>query len=180
MNTEQMLDNFRELHERARSGRISLEYRAISESFLQSVTDAQNSALAPRQKRRETPRVQRALQVDLAWATGRVRTTTFDVGLGGFSALLSTNPDQESPIRFSIRLPRGQYATGTARIVGSRTRNRAMRMSFTFKDLEDGGALRTYLIDELLGEFCPATRRAAVSESWFVELAGRALVAAQL
>lgn len=177
MESGRTMERFREMHENARRGKVSLEYRSLAESFLRAATDVQNSGLGPSLKRRLLPRVPRALQVDISSLAGRARSVTFDVGLGGFSALLARDERPASVVRFSIRLPRGHVAEGSARALGFQSRNRAARFSFAFEELDDRRVLEAFLIDELLTELCPDSRRAAVVEDWFIDLPGRALKA---
>lgn len=177
MDGGRTMERFREMHESAKRGKVSLEYRSIAESFLRAAADVQNAGLGASLQRRLQPRVPRALQVDIGSPAGRARSVTFDVGLGGFSALLPRDHRPAGVVRFSIRLPRGHVAEGSARALGFQTRQRAARFSFAFEELEGRRLLEAYLIDELLTELCPDARRAAVVEDWFIELPGRALKA---
>jgi hypothetical protein len=175
MDDGRTMERFREMHDNARRGKISLEYRSLVESFLRAAVDVQNSGLATTLNRRTVARVPRVLQVDLSSPAGRSRSVTFDVGLGGFSVLLPREERPQGVVRFSLRLPRGLTAEGSARALGFQSRSGAARCSFAFEEIDDRRALEAYLIDELLTQLGPDARRAVVVEDWFVDLPGRAL-----
>jgi hypothetical protein len=175
MDGGRTMERFREMHDNARRGKISLEYRALAESFLRAAVDVQNSRLDASLRRRVVPRVPRVLQVDISSPAGSARSVTFDVGLGGFSVLLPREERPDGVVRFCIRLRRGLTADGSARALGFQSRNRAARCSFAFEEIDDRRVLEAYLIDELFTQLGSDARQAAVVEDWFIDLPGRAL-----
>ena len=82
----------RQLHQKHKQGSLSpdeeVDYRALCADFCSALVGAQRLGLQAGQKARQTVRVAAAKQIEIAFADNRVKTMTYDVGLGGFAALV--------------------------------------------------------------------------------------------
>jgi hypothetical protein len=166
MTDERGLAGFWELHARARAGLLTpveqREHRFLLQAFLRAMAQAQNAGVvarhAPRATSRATPRIHRAVQADLALPGGELRTATFDLGLGGFSALVPVPPPAGTSIDFTLRLAHGRHATGAARVVAARARGRDARVSFAFDGLRSGvQVFEAYVVESLAADLLPGS-----------------------
>jgi len=77
MNLGAWLATFRDLHERAKAGKLSqkeaVEYRMAREELARAMLAAHRLSLKPGETPRAALRVARALQVDLDWTVGGTR-----------------------------------------------------------------------------------------------------------
>ena len=141
------VEQFRELHARARKGPLSeLEkrrYLAERERFARALTAAQGMSLPPGLSARRNFRVAQGLQLDLELATGKLRTMTLDISVGGFSVMMhKPPPDTEQP-GFSLRLPgTADPLVGRAKIVSVQRKLATHRVSFMFLALPEKEAER--------------------------------------
>jgi hypothetical protein len=178
MTRRRGVDQLASLHGRAKAGELTPEqrdeYQVLRDAFVAAMLDAQNACLAEGQKRRQTVRIRRAIQVDLAWQASTARTVTFDVGLGGFSALLADPPPPEALVRVRLRLPGGRNADALAAVVGAHRRQRAFHASFAFRrQVGDWRAFEDLVLDHLLADVaCGAGGVSAESLSDWLREAG--------
>ena len=102
---------FRALHEKAKKGELSgtdaEDYRAGCDELSRALIAAQKLGLRPGEVPRRVLRVARAVQVTLETKVSTVRTTTIDVSVAGFSALLGKPPPPEEQTA-TLRLPGGE------------------------------------------------------------------------
>ena len=147
MSVNQWVEQFRELHTRARKGPLSeLEkrrYLSERERFARALTAAQGMSLPPGMSARRNFRVAQGLQVDLDLADGKTRTMTLDISVGGFSVMLhKPPPDSEQP-GFSLRMPgNADPLVGRAKIVSVQRKLATHRVSFMFQGLAEKDAER--------------------------------------
>jgi hypothetical protein len=147
MSVNQWVEQFRELHTRARKGPLSeldkRRYLTERERFARALTAAQGMSLPPGMSARRNFRVAQGLQVDLDLAEGKTRTMTLDISVGGFSVMLhKPPPDSEQP-GFSLRLPgNAEPLVGRAKIASMQRKLGTHRVSFMFQGLAEKDAER--------------------------------------
>ena len=150
------LEAFRDLHRRARVGRLSgpaqREYLVIRAELGRMLLVAQQITREFGHGARQTVRVAWALQVDLALAGDRVRAVTLDVSRGGFATLLGRAPPEVAEVEFSIRLPGEEPVAGKARVAAAIPRASDVRVSFAFSDVSESALdrLESALFDLIL------------------------------
>ncbi len=110
-------------------------------------------ALRPGQTPRAASRFSVAVQVGLTWTGGNARAFTLDLGAGGFSALLASQPPASGEIVTTLRLRHGDVVTALVGVAGVRRRSGSLRVSFVFQRLSDGDRkrLERYLGDQAGG-----------------------------
>lgn len=131
---------FKDLHERAKKGRLSAEdvrlYESSRDQFVRALLAAQGLSLQPGATPRRSLRVARACGIDLELPKGRRRCLTQNLGAGGFSALLPDAPPPGERIGFSLRLPGGgEPLVGRCEAVEVKPAAGSYRCSFAFVDL---------------------------------------------
>ena len=113
---------FRELHERARSGKLSPAeadgYRAARDELARALLSAQRLTVKPGETPRQSLRVARALQIDLDLLTSNTRAITIDLCTGGFACLLAKAPPLGEEFGFSLRLPGAEIQIAPTKTVG--------------------------------------------------------------
>jgi hypothetical protein len=160
--TEWLL-GFRQLHERARSGRLSetdlARYRTARDELARALLAAQKLQLRAGEVPRRALRVARALQVDLDFATSAVRAVTSDISTGGFSCLLAKAPSLGAEAKYALRMPAAQPLTGTARVHDVKPNQGNVRVSFTFAGLSDEERERVemFVFDTVLAQIVAPT-----------------------
>ena len=154
MSVNRWMEQFRDLHTRARKGLLDeveqREYLGAREYFARAMTAAQGLSVPADQSARRMFRVAQGLQVDLNFATGTVRSMTLDVSVGGFSAMLYKPPPEGEQPGFSLRLPGAQEPiVGRAKLVAMQRKLANHRVSFSIEDLspKDAERLETVLFD---------------------------------
>jgi c-di-GMP-binding flagellar brake protein YcgR len=157
MGLAQWLAAFRDLHERAKAGKLAAgereTYVAAREELARALLAAQRVQTRSGQSPRRSIRVSRALQADLELAgAGAVRAMTLDVSPGGFGALLAKPPPVGEGLRFALRLPGGARVAGSARVAGVAPGSGSARVAFAFDDVptEDVERLEVLVFDTLL------------------------------
>src|SRR5512140_1123356 len=109
LSLAEWMKGFRELHERARSKKLSAdevsEYRSARDELARALLSAQRLTVKPGENPRSSLRVARALQVDLDMITSKARAITVDLCTGGFACLLAKAPSMGDEVGFSLRLP---------------------------------------------------------------------------
>ena len=109
-----------QLHQRHKQGSLSadeeLAYRASCEDFFGALLGVQRLNLQPRQKARQTVRVAAGKKIELTIADSRIATMTYDLGVGGFAALVSADLPVGSECDFVLTAG-GYPLRGHARVV---------------------------------------------------------------
>jgi PilZ domain-containing protein len=158
MDLGQWLSAFKALHERARRGSLEgvdeRDYKAGREELARALVAAQRLTLQPGQSPRHALRVARALQVDLESPVRKERLTTFDLSLGGFSALLARAPMPDEALTATLRLPGMEPMVAPVTVAGLKAQPGNVRVSFAFGKLEGAVAERLELaiFDAVLGQ----------------------------
>lgn len=141
MSLAAFLARFRELHRKDGSGALSPEekeeYRRGRDELARAVLAVQHLTLKPGETARQSLRVARALQVDLGWPKGQIRTITLDLSIGGFASLMAKAPAQSDVVACVFRLPGGEQLAAKARVVDVVMQVSAARVAFAFQDLPD-------------------------------------------
>ena len=141
MDLGQWLQAFRALHEQAKRGALQgsdlSDYLAGREELARALVVAQRLTVQPGQTPRTTLRVARALQVDLESPVRKDRLTTFDLSLGGFSALLSKVPAADEALDATLRLPGTEPLQAAVMVAEAKVQPGNARVSFKFKKLPD-------------------------------------------
>ena len=143
MDLGQWLQAFRALHEQAKRGALQgsdlSDYLAGREELARALVAAQRLTVQPGQTPRTSLRVARALQVDLESPVRHDKLTTFDLSLGGFSALVSRAPAADEELEATLRLPGGgEPVKARVEVAESKVQPGNVRLSFRFKKLPDG------------------------------------------
>jgi hypothetical protein len=138
------LTDLKALHEKAKHGALSPEeqqdYRARRAELARALLAAQGLGRQPGQARRQSLRVARALQVEVAGPGRRERLTTFDVSMGGFSAPMASSPPIGEVLTATLRLPEGEPLVAPARVVASVPAAGCVRISFAFGPIPGAAA----------------------------------------
>jgi len=140
MDLSQWLKKFKALHLVARQGGLSSadvrDYQRAREELARALLGAQRLSLQPGQTPRQALRVARALQVELESPVRKDRLTTFDLSLGGFSALVNKAPAADEALTATLRLPDLKPVTCAVSLVGQSMHAGSVRASFALKGLE--------------------------------------------
>ncbi len=139
MGLAEWLESFRELHERARAGKLSgpdlRGYYDSRDELATALIGAQRLTLDPALPARHSLRVARALQVDFAMPGGKERCMTLDLSLSGFSAMMGKQPSATESLEATLRMPDGVPLEGRVMVQGARRQGASHRVSFAFKQL---------------------------------------------
>jgi len=140
MDLSQWLKRFKVLHLQARRGGLAVndarDYQRARDELARALLAAQRLNLQPGQTPRQALRVARALQVELESPVRKDRLTTFDLSLGGFSALVSKAPAADEALTATLRLPDLQPVTCEVSLVGQSMHAGSVRASFAIKAME--------------------------------------------
>ncbi len=159
MGLVESLEEFRDLHKRAKAGVLVppdlMAYHAVRDKLAHLLLSAQHIALLPGQRPRRTLRVARALQVDIEFYDGTVRALTLQVSSGGFAAPLVGAPQLHEEVKVALRIPGGQPLRASARVVAVRKYLGNAGTSFQFVDLAASEAERMemFVFDAVVDEF---------------------------
>jgi hypothetical protein len=149
MDLAQWLTAFKALHEKAKRGTLDgpdeQDYKAGREELARALVSAQHLTQQPGQSPRLALRVARALQVDLESPVRKDRLTTFDLSLGGFSALLARAPMPDEVLTATLRLPGVDPVVTTVTVAGMKAQPGNVRVSFSFAKLDGPVAERLEL-----------------------------------
>jgi hypothetical protein len=149
MDLAKWLTAFKTLHEKAKKGTLEpadeRDYKAGREELARALVAAQHLTLQPGQSPRHALRVARALQVDLESPVRKDRLTTFDLSLGGFSALLARAPMHDETLTATLRLSGTDPVVAEVKVAGMKAQPGNVRVSFTFGKLEAPAAERLEL-----------------------------------
>ncbi len=152
------LKGFRELHERARVGKLSQAdqdaYRAARDELARALLNAQRLTVKPGETPRQQLRVARALQVDLDLITSKARAITIDLSTGGFACLLAKAPPTGEEVSFSLRFPGSEALIGKVRVADVKPQQGNVRVSFQFSGLDPGERERMelFVFDTVLAQ----------------------------
>lgn len=153
------LNDFSDLHVRAKQGNLSAEQRGeylrAREELAEALLLSQRSP-PTRQEMRKSLRVGQALPVELEMGGSRVTALTLDLGSGGFSALLPESPEVGTPVAFKLRLGRGLApVSGNASIVNAVPQGGNIRVGFRFDELpnDDRERVDFVVVDTVLKQF---------------------------
>jgi len=131
---------FRTLHESAKKGELqgtdAEDYRAGCDELARALMAAQRLTPRPGEVPRHALRVARALQVDLETAVTRVRATTIDLSVGGFSVLLAKPPPAEEHTA-SLRVPGADPIINAVVPAEMKQSPGTVRVTFAFKRLPE-------------------------------------------
>jgi len=145
----QWLTAFRALHEKAKRGALEgadeQDYKAGREELARALVAAQHLTLQPGQSPRHALRVARALQVELESPVRKERLTTFDLSLGGFSALVARAPMPDEALTATLRLPGTDPIVTSVTVAGMKAQPGNVRVSFSFAALQGPAAERLEL-----------------------------------
>jgi hypothetical protein len=139
MGLAEWLNSFRELHERARAGKLSeselRNYHDGRDELATALIGAQRLTLDPALPARHSLRVARAVQVDFVMPAGKERCMTLDLSLAGFSAMMGRPPPLAEPLDATLRMPDGVPIETRVLVQGVRRQGASHRVSFAFKQL---------------------------------------------
>jgi c-di-GMP-binding flagellar brake protein YcgR len=158
MGLAESLEEFRDLHGRARAGALGLpdqaSYRAARDKLAHLVLRAQHLSLLPGQRQRRVLRIARALQAEIEFDDGTVRAVTLQLSSGGFAALLANAPHVGEDVKVALRIPGGQPLHATARVVAVKEYLGSANTSFRFEPLasSDVERLESFVFDALMDE----------------------------
>lgn len=159
MSLGESLEEFRDLHEKAKSGALGrpdmAKYHAVRDELAHLLLSGQHVSLLPGQRPRRLLRVARALQVDIQFDGRAVRAVTLQVSSGGFGALLGGAPLVGEEAKVAMRVPGGQPVQATARVVAVKDQVHNANVSFQFVELEEPEAERieVFVFDAILEQF---------------------------
>lgn len=140
------LESFRELHERARGGKLSeselRNYHSGRDELATALLAAQRMNVDPALPARHSLRVARAVQIDLALSEGKQRCMTLDLSLSGFATMMGKPPPLNEAIDVTLRMPDGVPLETRALVQGARRQGGSYRVSFAFKQLKEADAER--------------------------------------
>jgi hypothetical protein len=120
MLIKEAIARLRQLHEKRKQGSLSRDeavaYQTLCDEFYGALAGAQRPGLHAGEKARQTARVAAAKKIELVLADGSVKTMTYDVGIGGFAALVPTDLPVGSRCDFVLTAG-GHPLRGHARVV---------------------------------------------------------------
>jgi hypothetical protein len=112
MGLQEWLTEFRVLHDKARSDKLSDHdvklYKDGREELAAALVQAQRLTRKPQESAREALRVARAVQVDLELNSGKQRVVTLDICIGGFSTMMGVPPEPNEAVGVTMRMPEGK------------------------------------------------------------------------
>ncbi len=125
---------FRSVHAEARRGALSAEslaeYREARNELARALLSAQRVALEPGVQPRRTLRTARALQADLDFFDGALRTATRTISSGGFSAVLPKGPKMGEQLKVTLRLPGEEPLRCEAQVIETKVQPGSALVSF--------------------------------------------------
>ncbi|HET8539465.1 MAG TPA: PilZ domain-containing protein [Anaeromyxobacter sp.] len=158
MSVSDWLRVFRAMHERAKQGGLSREdmdaYLAGCDELARALMAAQKLAPRPGEAPRHALRVARAVQVDLETPVSKVRSTTVDLGVTGFSTILAKAPPGGEELTATMKLPGREPLVTAVLPAEARPQTGSVRVAFTFRKLPDAdrAALEALVIDTALSQ----------------------------
>jgi len=134
-----IVDDFRELHEKARKGALNkieqASYRLVRERLSALLCAGQQLSSKPGLRPRQSFRLATVWPLVIEHDGVSESTSTMDLSYGGFSAVLDRVLPNATRVRFAMRLP-AEKIGGQARLVGGRAVLDHFRASFAFDTLE--------------------------------------------
>ena len=160
MGLPEWISGLKRLHELAKSGALPPAqwdaYQSARDEFAQAMVAAQRLSLLPGQKPRHAFRVARALQIDLALASGNVRALTMNISVGGFAILMPTIPPRAEAVGFTLKLPgKAEAILGRCKVMDVQQKPGNSLVSFAFEPLPpaDLDRLDRVVLDVALEQF---------------------------
>jgi c-di-GMP-binding flagellar brake protein YcgR len=139
MGLKDWIKEFAGLHEHARMGVLSMperqQYLHAREELASALLAAQRHELKGGQMARQSLRVQRTMQIDLALdGAENIRAMTLDLSIGGFAAMIGQNPEVGTHAKVTFKMPKGDVPLETTgHVVNVREHNSIYRVSFAFE-----------------------------------------------
>jgi len=134
MAVTQFLEEFRQMHAKARVGALTESevqaYRSAREQFEATLVAGQGLML-DRDVRRAF-RVALPLPVELQMHYGYVTTRILDLSVGGFSAVMPHPMGPDERPSYTLELPQGVVLAGEVRLASQRQVGEQHRVSFAF------------------------------------------------
>ena len=159
MTLGESLKEFRDLHEKAKSGALGspdmAKYHAVRDEVAHLLLSEQHVGLLAGQRPRRALRVARALQADIEFDGDTVRGVTLQVSSGGFGALLTRAPQVGEQVKIALRVPGSRKLQARARVVDVKQRLENATASFQFVDLDEPEIERmeVFVYDAILEQF---------------------------
>ncbi|MCA1828655.1 MAG: PilZ domain-containing protein [Myxococcales bacterium] len=140
---------FRALHAQARKSKLDkrdqARYEQDREVLAKALLIAQRLSIKPGVTPRQTLRVSLQLPVELEGGGRREKTTTLDLGVGGFATMLPKPMSVLHRFGFVLTLKDGKSVSGGARVVNVQRKGKPFRVAFAFEDLPQAEAERISL-----------------------------------
>ncbi len=141
MSVSDWIRQFRALHAEAMKGTLSPEelqaYRGACDEFARALMGARKQAAKPGESPRHALRVAKALQVELESAVTQAKTTTIELGVGGFLTILPKAPKLGDEFSCRLKLPGGDPLETTLDVAEVKLQPGSVRVSFNFRKLSD-------------------------------------------
>ncbi len=157
MNPDEWIREFRKLHQATRKGELSAAdqatYEEAAEQLARSLVAAQGLLVEDGKSARRHFRVAQGLQVDVDFASGRLRLISQDLSCGGFSVLTKELSNPKELPGFTLKLPGGaEPLVGRVRVISSVSRPGSVRIGFAFEGMAEAQLkrLELTLIDMVL------------------------------
>jgi hypothetical protein len=145
-NAQDWLTSFRELHQRAKLGCLSVDekqsYAAQAEMFCKAILGAQAMPLLPGASARRAFRIGVILPVELRLGMRQIKGATLDLSSGGFSMLGEHAGAIGEAASFTMTLSAATEIVGQAKVAGCCVYERGSRTSFAFVELDAAGQAR--------------------------------------
>jgi hypothetical protein len=150
MSVADWLRVFRTLHEAAKKGELrgsdAKDYQSGCDELARALLAGQRITPKPGEVPRQILHVARALQVDLETSVSRVRATTVDLWVGGFSVLLAKPPPPGEEPTATLRVPGNESIAAAVVPADVKQQPGSVRVAFTFKKLNDADQRRVELL----------------------------------
>lgn len=158
MSVSDWIRQFRALHAEALKGTLDAEelkaYQGACDEFARALMGARKQAAKPGQSPRHALRVAKAVQVELESSVTQVKTTTIELGVGGFLAILPKAPKVGDSFQCKLKLPGGDPLETALSVSEVKLQPGSVRVSFDFCKLSDEtkGRIEKIVIDAALSQ----------------------------
>jgi len=152
------LQQFRELHEKAKQGALGpreLEsYNKARDEFARVLLSAQHLTVPAGESLRSSLRVTRAIPAEVEFPDRIERAVTLQISVGGFGTLLSRPPAVGDQATVTLRVPGGDPLRCAARVVDAKQQAGTTRASFQFLGLAgaESERLEQFVLDAILAQ----------------------------
>ena len=151
---DSFLSQFKTLHDRAKKGQLELEERRMYErrrdDLARALGASQRSSPAVGETWLSILRVERALRVELALPTGRVRTVTTEIMLGSLSAVSENLVAPGTPLGITLYISQEPPLVFTGRVVASSLRPPRIAIRFDPLPSQSRERLLAMIFDAIL------------------------------